>query len=77
MLKLKAKEREQLRIKRLQSVIKVQKCVRGFLERLRFMKMKQNFKYMRKLRRLLSIAYGKLRSKHIKSLISVLNEIGL
>jgi hypothetical protein len=33
MLKLKAKEKEQMRLKRIESAIKIQKCIRGFFQR--------------------------------------------
>jgi hypothetical protein len=35
-----------------------------------------NFKEMRKLRRMLSVAYGKLRTKKIKQIIQALKESG-
>lgn len=51
----------------LESVVLMQKWVRGHLARITCRKQKEiNFKQMRKLRRLLSVAYGRLRNKLIK-----------
>ena len=38
--------------------------------------MQANFKYMRKLRRILSVAHGRRKKKILRQLIFVLNEIG-
>lgn len=38
--------------------------------------MRNNFRYIRKLRRLLSIAYGKKRSRFVKQLVFALKETG-
>ena len=51
---------------KLRASILIQKWVRGHLVRLEAKRMKVNFKSMRKLRRLLSIAYGKRKSKFMK-----------
>ena len=61
---------------KLKSVILIQKWVRGHLVRLEAKRMKVNFKSMRKLRRIMSIAYGRRRAKLIKQLITVLKEVG-
>lgn len=63
MLKQKAIEKETMRIKRIKSAILIQKWVRGFIER---REVKRKFKYMRKLRRMMSVAYGKHRAKFIQ-----------
>ena len=56
-------------------MILIQKWVRGHQARAASKKQKQvNFKEMRKLRRMLSVAYGKLRTKKIKQIIQVLKE---
>lgn len=52
------------------SVTLIQKWVRGHQARAAAKKQKQvNFKEMRKLRRMLSVAYGRLRTKKIKQII--------
>ena len=61
---------------KLKSAVLIQKWVRGHLVRLEAKRMKVNFRYMRKLRRLLSIAYGKRKNKLIKQLVTVLKEAG-
>ena len=38
--------------------------------------MRANFRYIRKLRRMLSIAYGRKKSRFIKQLVFVLKETG-
>jgi len=49
------------------SAVYIQKWVRGHIARKSCQKQKQvNFKQMRKFRRMLSVAYGKLRTKRIK-----------
>ena len=76
MLKNKAIEKERIWVKRIRAAVIIQKWARGFLKRVQFAKMQQNFRYMRKLRRILSIAYGKLRTKKVKQLIMILKETG-
>lgn len=50
-----------------ESATKIQKWVRGHITRKSTRKQKEiNFKQMRKLRRLLSVAYGKTRTKLVK-----------
>jgi hypothetical protein len=57
-------ERKQLKK---QSATKIQKWVRGHIARKTARKQKEiNFRQMRKLRRMLSVAYGKTRTKLIK-----------
>lgn len=71
---LSPQERQQ---KQLKALIIVQKWVRGHQARVHARRQKDiNFKQMRKLRRLLSVAHGKLRNKMVKSLIKVLRESG-
>lgn len=49
------------------SVILIQKWVRGHIVRLFLEKQREiNFKQMRKIRRLLSVAYGRIKTKIIK-----------
>ena len=67
-------ERKQLKK---QSATKIQKWVRGHIARKTARKQKEiNFRQMRKLRRMLSVAYGKTRTKLIKQLVHVLKESG-
>lgn len=48
----------------------MQKWVRGHQARKLGKKQREiNFKYMRKLRRLLSVAYGRLRTKMLKNIV--------
>ena len=54
----------------------VQKWVRGHLCRLEYARMRANFRYIRKLRRMLSIAYGRKRTRFVKQLVFVLKETG-
>lgn len=52
---------------RVSAAIDIQRWVRGHQARVSCRKQKQiNFKQMRKFRRMLSVAYGKLRTKRIK-----------
>jgi len=68
---------EERRCKERSSAIFVQKWVRGHIARKSYRKQKQvNFKQMRKFRRMLSVAYGKLRTRRIKQIINVLRESG-
>lgn len=67
----------QLLQKQIESVTKIQKWVRGHLERVNQKRREHTvFKDMRKLRRMLSVAYGRLKKKTIKSLINVLQDSG-
>ena len=53
----------------LRHVIILQKWVRGHLARVQGKRDREvNFKYMRKMRRMLSVAYGRLRTKKLKQL---------
>eukprot|EP00347_Sterkiella_histriomuscorum_P022601 403337869 len=74
MLKLKAKEKEQMRIRRIESAVRIQKVVRGFIQRKILRKQQENFKYMRKFRRLMSVAYGKYRLKFLQQLCSMISQ---
>ena len=65
-LREQARQKEVQRQMKLRAAILIQKWVRGHLVRLEAKRMKVNFKSMRKLRRLLSIAYGKRKNKLIK-----------
>lgn len=59
------------------SAVTIQKWVRGHIARTSARKQKEiNFRQMRKLRRMLSVAYGKTRTKLIKQLVHVLKESG-
>ena len=60
-----------------ESAVTIQKWVRGHIARTSGRKQKEiNFKQMRKLRRMLSVAYGKTRTKLVKQLLHVLKESG-
>jgi hypothetical protein len=73
-LKEQAKMKENVRMKRL-AAIQIQKVTRGFLVRLHMRKKQQTeFKCMRKLRRLLSVAYGRKRSKIVQSVVMILKQ---
>lgn len=55
----------------------IQKWVRGHQARVHCRRQKEiNFKQMRKLRRLLSVAYGKMRNKLVRNLLQALRESG-
>lgn len=65
------------RAKELRSVVLMQKWVRGHLTRIYYSKQRAiNFKEMRRLRRLLSVAYGRIRQKMVKQITSILRESG-
>lgn len=74
MLKQKAKEKEQMRLRRIVSATKIQACVRGFFERKNLKKLQENFRYYRKFRRLMSIAYGKYRVKFLQGLVKMMTQ---
>lgn len=60
-----------------ESATRIQKWVRGHITRKTTRKQKEiNFKQMRKLRRMLSVAYGRTRTKLVKQLLHVLKESG-
>ena len=65
-----------LRERKLKAVVMLQKWVRGHLCRLEHARMRANFRYIRKLRRMLSIAYGRKKSRFIKQLVFMLQETG-
>lgn len=68
---------EQRRRLEARSAVKIQKWVRGHIARTSARKQKEiNFRQMRKLRRMLSVAYGKTRTKLVKQLVHVLKESG-
>ena len=71
-LRQQARQKEMLREKRLKAVVMVQKWVRGHLCRLENARMRANFRFIRKLRRMLSIAYGRKKSRFIKQLVFAL-----
>ncbi len=52
----------------------IQRWVRGHLERLHFLKMKVNFRFMRKLRRILALRYYRLRSKFLQQLVNAMKQ---
>ena len=63
--------------KQFKSIILMQKWVRGHLTRIYYKKQRNiNYKEMRRLRRLLSVAYGRMRSKMVKQITMVLKESG-
>ena len=75
-IRRQAREREILRERKIMSAILIQKWVRGHLCRLEHARMRANFRYIRKLRRMLSIAYGRKKSRFIKQLVFALSETG-
>jgi len=48
-----------------EAIIILQKWVRGHLQRLRFKRQQDNFRYMRKLRRILALRFYKLKARFI------------
>ena len=75
-IRKQAREKEMQRAKRLHAAIMVQKWVRGHLCRLDHARMRANFRYIRKLRRMLSIAYGRKKSRFLKQVVLVMKESG-
>jgi len=65
-LRNQARQRELTRHLKLKAAIMIQKWVRGHLCRREHAKMRANFRYIRKLRRMLSIAYGRKKTRFIK-----------
>ena len=62
--------------KRARSVLVIQKWVRGHQGRLRYRRMKDDARYIRKLRRFLSVSLKRLRSNLVKRLVVVLRKSG-
>ena len=62
-------------ISRFDASVRIQKWVRGHLERVHYRKMQLNFRHMRKLRRILALRYYKIRSKLISQLITALKAV--
>jgi len=70
------KQKEQLRKARLWAVLIIQKWTRGHQCRKRFELIRKNVTYIRKLRRMLSVAIKKLQNKFSKQLIYSMNKCG-
>lgn len=75
-LRNQAKQRELAREQKRNAVILIQKWVRGHLCRLENARMRANFRFIRKLRRMLSIAYGRKKSRFLKQLSYAMKETG-
>jgi hypothetical protein len=67
-LKRKAKEKDEARKIKIRSAICIQRWVRGHLVRTEMRRKQVNYKYMRKLRRLLSVAIGRRRKLALRKL---------
>ena len=70
MLKIYNKEQRRKNNKP-RAAITIQKWVRGFLQRKEFIRIKNNFRRIRKLRRFLSVGYKKIKSKFLRDIIFI------
>jgi hypothetical protein len=75
-LKRKAREKEEARMLKIRSAVCIQRWVRGHLARVEHRKQQLNFKFMRRLRRMLSVALGRRRKVTLKRLKDAMKEAG-
>ena len=75
-LKRKAREKEEARRLKIHSAIFIQRWVRGHLVRLNLKRQQLNFKYMRKFRRMMSVALGRRRKMLLRRLKTGMKEAG-
>jgi len=75
-LKRKAREKEAARKLKIRSAICIQRWVRGHLVRVQLKRQQLNFKFMRKLRRMLSVALGRRRKAIVRKLKVAMKEAG-
>lgn len=75
-LKRRAREKEEARKVKIRSAVCIQRWVRGHLVRVELKRQQVNFKYMRRLRRMLSVALGRRRKVTLRRLKTAMREAG-